>query len=107
MCVRVRVHKFSNAPPLLFLTLCHAFRSAIPCEYACITFESTPHASSLGSLTLCYGYRSAIPCVLWAGAEFLVTQGHTGEVAYGWQECRLMGDVLVLHDLVDDDSDSV
>ena len=41
------------------------------------------------------------------GAEFLGTQGPTGEVAYGWQECRLMGDVLVLHDLVDDDSDSV
>ena len=40
-----------------------------------------------------------------AGAELQITEGPSGEPVFHWSKCRLMGDILVLDDMVSDDSD--
>jgi hypothetical protein len=40
-----------------------------------------------------------------AGAELHLAHGPSGEVVWSWDNCRLMGDILVLDDMVSDGSD--
>lgn len=41
-----------------------------------------------------------------SGAELVMKHGTSGEKLFEWQKCRLMGDILVLDDLMEsDDSD--
>jgi hypothetical protein len=40
-----------------------------------------------------------------AGAELHLAHEPSGEVVWSWDKCRLMGDILVLDDMVSDGSD--